>query len=117
MTTRASWPRPREKGKTSQAIWIGEFYSEGHGDGRAFALEVEWYQRTPIPVCIVIRGNTSVGSADDLALAEANRLRPTWAFIRPSDIERGERATASLAKDMGVWDRCNPRGPGRTCAV
>ena len=50
MTTRASWPRPREKGKTSQAIWIGEFYSEGHGDGRAFALEIEWYRRTPIPV-------------------------------------------------------------------
>ena len=52
-----------------------------------------------------------------LALAEANRLRPTWAFIRPSDIEMGERATASLVKDMGVWDRCSPRGPGRTCAV
>ena len=107
----------RCKGKTSQAIWIGEFYSEGHGDCSAFALDVEWYRRTPITVCKVIRGNTSVGSADDLALAETNRLRPTWAFIRPSDIERGERATASLVKDMGVWDRCNPRGPGRTCAV
>ena len=65
----------------------------------------------------VIQRNTSVGSADDLALAETNRLRPTWAFIRPSDIKSGERATASLVKDMGVWDRCNPRGPGRTCAV
>ena len=90
----------RCKGKTSQAIWIGAFYSEGHGDYSAFALDVEWYRRTPIPVCKVIRGDTSVGSAVDLA--EPNRLRPTWAFIRPSDIERGERATASLAEDRSL---------------
>ena len=65
------------KGKTNEAIWIGAFYSKGHGHGRAFALEVEWDRKTPIPVCKVIRGNTSVGSADDLALAKTNRLRPT----------------------------------------
>ena len=65
------------RGRTSQAIWIGDFYSEGHGDGRAFALEVEWYRRTLITVWQVIRGNTSIGFADDLARAEANRLRPT----------------------------------------
>ena len=88
MTTGASWSRPKGKGKTSQAIWIGDFYSEGHGGGRAFALDVEWYRRTPITVWQVIRGDVSVGSADDLALAETNRLCPTWAFIRPSDIER-----------------------------
>ena len=103
------------KGKTSQAIWIGDVYNEGYCDCNAFALDTEWYERTPIPVRRVIRGDTSVGSAVDLA--EANRLRPTWAFIQPSDIKRGVRATASLVEDMGVWDRCNPRGPGRTCAV
>ena len=42
--------------------------------------DTEWYRRTPSPVRKVIRGNTSVGSADDLARAEANRLRPTWSL-------------------------------------
>ena len=38
----------RCKGKTSQAIWIGDFYSEGYCDCSAVPLDTEWYRRTPI---------------------------------------------------------------------
>ena len=74
---------------------IGGFYSEGHCDYSTFALEAGWYRRSPIPVSRVVRGDTFVGPA--VGLANANRLCLTWAFIWPSDIERGERATAPLA--------------------
>ena len=42
-------------------------------------------QENPIPVSIVIQGDTFVGSAFDLA--EANRLRPTW---RSSDLQKSK---------------------------
>ena len=74
---------------------IGVFYSKGHCDYNAFALGAGWYRRTPIPVHRVAQGDTSVGSVFNLV--EANRLRPDVAFIRPPEVEGGERATASLA--------------------
>ena len=50
MTPGASWSRPRVEGQ-DQSGKSGDwgFYSEGHCDCSAFALEVGWYRRTPIP--------------------------------------------------------------------
>ena len=64
---------------------IGGVYSEGHCDCSAFALEVGWHRRTPIPVRRVVQGDTFVGSVFDLV--EANRLRPTW---HSSDLQKSK---------------------------
>ena len=115
MTTGVSWSRPKVEGQDQLGnLVIRGVHSKWQCDRGAFALIAGWHRSNPIPGRRVIRGGTSVGSAVDLV--EANRLRPMW---RLSDLQRakGRASHRLLSLRMGVWDRCNPRGLGKTCAV